>query len=78
MPTILREKGYRVSFFMADGGEPAHVHVSKENRGAKFWMSPVRLARNFGLAPHELREAAELLVGNESAILAAWNECFGS
>ncbi len=30
MPTVLRERGYRFSFYSYDLGEPIHVHVTKE------------------------------------------------
>jgi len=78
VPTILRHKGYRISFYMADHGEPAHVHVTAaDGRGAKFWI-PARLARNFGLREHELREVLEILIENEKLILEKWNEIFGN
>lgn len=78
MPTILHHKGYRISFFMADGSEPVHVHVTAaDGRSAKFWV-PARLARNFGLREHELREVLEILISNETLILEKWNEIFSN
>lgn len=77
MPTVQRLKGYRVGFFAADLDEPAHVHVKKEKREAKFWIDPfVRLARNKGFRPHELNEIDKLLNENRDGLLEVWNEYY--
>ena len=76
MRTILRYKGYRISFYMADGAEPVHVHVTAaDGRGAKFWI-PAQLEWNKGLRSHELREIVKILVKNEKLIYEKWNETF--
>jgi hypothetical protein len=36
MPTVLKQGSYRVFFYAGDRGEPAHVHVERENCMAKF------------------------------------------
>jgi hypothetical protein len=78
MPTVLRAKGYRIGFFMGDRAEPAHVHAARaDGRSAKFWVAPVRLARNFGLRQHELAEVADLIGEHQAFILEKWNEAFG-
>ncbi|MBV8488355.1 MAG: DUF4160 domain-containing protein [Planctomycetaceae bacterium] len=41
---------------------------------AKFWLNPVSLAHNLGFKPKELRAIERLLVANEAALLAAWQE----
>lgn len=77
MPTVLRERGYRIGFYMGDRQEPPHVYVvNSDGRSAKFWI-PAQLARNFGFRPHELREVLEILLENETLILEKWNEYFG-
>ena len=77
MPTVLRQKGYRIGFYMGDRSEPPHVHVVHiDGRSAKFWI-PAQLARNLGLRSHELREVLEILLENETLILEKWNEYFG-
>ncbi len=43
MPTILRVGPYRFSFYAGDQDEPEHIHVSRDNLVAKFWLDPVRL-----------------------------------
>jgi hypothetical protein len=79
MPTVLRLKGYRVSFFVADADEPAHVHVSREKMEAKFWLAPfVRLAKNKGFRPHDLNVIERLLAEHQDELLETWNAYFES
>jgi hypothetical protein len=77
MPTALRIKGYRIGFFSADLNEPPHVHVTKEDRIAKFWLQPVRLVKNRGFARHELNEIDAILAQHEQELLIKWHEYFG-
>ena len=74
MPTILREKGYSVKLFVAEQGEPAHVHVRRDDAQVKAWLSPVRLTRNRGFRPQELSEIFRILQAHESELIAAYNE----
>jgi hypothetical protein len=45
---------------------------------AKFWLGPVRLARNFGFTARELRRIAILIQANEQRLLEAWYGFFGA
>lgn len=74
MPTILREKGYRIGFYSSEPDEPAHVHVHKAGSEAKFWLAPVQLSWNKGFRESELREIARILEQHETQLLEAWNE----
>ena len=74
MPTILREKGYRIGFYSSEPDEPAHVHVRKAGCDAKFWLDPVQLSWNKGFREIELREVMRILQRNEIMLLDAWNE----
>ena len=50
MLVVLRVKGYKFFFYEADvANEPPHVHVSKEGNEAKFWLDPIKVAREGGL-----------------------------
>lgn len=77
MPTVLRIKGYRIGFFSADGDEPPHVHITKAENTAKFWLDPVQLADNTGFARHELNEIYDLVHEHQQELIGAWNEYFG-
>lgn len=61
MPAIQIPGPYEFAFFSNESGEPPHVHVSREAKECKFWIGPVRLAKNWGLPAHELRKIETLL-----------------
>ena len=74
MPTVLREKGYRIGFYSSEPDEPPHVHVHKAGCEAKFWLGPVQLSWNKGFRDGELGEIARILEAHETQLLEAWNE----
>lgn len=74
MPVILRIKGYRFRFYEADLDEPPHVHVAKDAKEAKYWMTPIALARSRGFREHELNEIERILVEYKDDILEAWRK----
>jgi len=45
MPVVLRVHGYKFWFYMADIVEPPHVHIGKDGNEAKFWLNPLKIAR---------------------------------
>ena len=77
MPTVLRERGYRFSFYSYDLGEPIHMHVTKAGCEAKFWLHPTRLAWNRKFRENELMEIIEILSAHETIITEKWNERLG-
>jgi hypothetical protein len=74
VPTILREKGYRIGFYSSEPDEPAHVHVTKAGCEAKFWLGPVQLEWNKGFRDGELRDLVRILETHEPQLIRAWNE----
>ena len=78
MPTVLRHGPYRVYFYSHEPGEPPHVHVDRDDSSAKFWLSPVALAVNFGFAARELRTIQEIIETNQQRLIKAWNDYFGT
>lgn len=77
-PTVLQSGPYRLFFFSSDRGEPAHVHVARERKAAKFWIGPVRIEYKHGFSKTELAKVAALVRKHESAIKRAWHEYFGT
>ncbi len=77
MPTILREGPYRFYFYSNEQGEPEHVHIDRENRSAKYWLNPVRLAHNIRFKPEELRKLNYLVIVKRLKFLEAWYGYFG-
>lgn len=78
MPTVLRIGPYRFYFFSHETAEPPHVHIDRENISAKFWLTPVSVARNFGYDAQELNKLFKLVVEHQKYLLEAWNGYFGS
>ncbi|MEP7354071.1 MAG: DUF4160 domain-containing protein [Acidobacteriota bacterium] len=78
MPTVLRSGPYRIYFHSHEPNEPAHVHVDRDALSAKFWLSPVALARNLGFSPLELRQIQRIVKQNEMLLVERWNARFGS
>jgi hypothetical protein len=61
VPTVLKIGRYRFHFYSNEGDEPAHIHVRCADGECKFWLDPVGLARNRGVAPHDVREIERLV-----------------
>jgi hypothetical protein len=78
MPTLLRWNGYRFFFYSADGGEPAHVHVSKGGSEAKIWLGDLTVAVNFGYSSQELSEIIRKARDQRDSFLEAWNDHFAN
>lgn len=76
MPTILIVGPYRLFFWASDRNEPPHVHVERDDRIAKFWLSPVRLQNNGGFPSAEINRIFRLVQEREEDCLRKWNEYF--
>jgi len=78
MPTLARIGPYRIYFYSHDRGEPAHVHVDRDDRTAKFWLTPVTLAYDIGFRAKELRDVQRLVNEHAHEFLEVWNDNFGA
>ena len=76
MPTVLRIGPFRFFFYSNEKGEPAHIHIQRDNSLAKFWLKPIALASSTRFSPTELRKLQQLVAENKDGFLEAWNECF--
>ena len=76
MPTVARAGPYRLFFYAGDGEEPEHVHVERDDRVAKFWLSPVRLQRSGGFSPAEIGQVARIVNQHRNQLQEAWHEYF--
>jgi hypothetical protein len=77
LPTVLRIGPYRFYFYSADGWEPPHVHVEREDATAKYWLDPVRMEISRGFNRADLSRIERLVLENTDFLLEAWNEYFG-
>jgi hypothetical protein len=73
MPTVLRKGPYRFHFYSREPGEPPHIHVARDDFEAKFWLVPVTLSKNYGLAPHEIPKILGIIRKNADVLIDAWN-----
>jgi hypothetical protein len=78
MPTVLRVKGYRFFFFSLEGQEPPHVHVEAAEKFAKFWLTPVSLAKSRGFRSGELTEIQRIVQENRELFEEKWHEHFSN
>jgi len=75
MPVVLRVAGYKFFFYQADvANEPPHVHVTKDQNEAKFWLDPVRIAREGRFRKSDLRDIERIIVDNLAFLLNAWKK----
>ncbi|MCX6049204.1 MAG: DUF4160 domain-containing protein [Chloroflexi bacterium] len=65
---------YEVRFYEYDLNERPHVHVRREGKQAKFWLTPIELFQNRGYADHELSKIEQLLRKNRQRLLTLWDE----
>ena len=75
MPTVLRIGSFRFHFYSDEGQEPAHIHVRTSDGECKFWLEPtIRLARNRGVRPQDLRRIEQLVFDNQDVLRRAFDE----
>jgi Domain of unknown function (DUF4160) len=67
-------EGFRFGFFSNENNEPPHVHITKGDGMAKFWMGEdVFLAESYGFKKQELKKAWLLAIKYKDEILNSWN-----
>jgi hypothetical protein len=76
MPTVLRIGPYRFFFFAGDRDEPAHIHIEREDKVAKFWLDPVRLQSSGGFSRNEIIRIHKIVGENQPQLREAWNAYF--
>ncbi len=76
MPTLLREGPYRFYVVSGDRGEPAHVHVQRDDRFAKVWLEPVELESSGRFSPAELRGILRIVARHQTELIEAWHDYF--
>jgi hypothetical protein len=74
MPTVLRIGSFRFHFYSDESTEPPHIHVRTPDGACKFWLTNVRLARNRGVRPIDLRAIQRLVHEHRTLLLASYHE----
>lgn len=73
MPTVLRIGAFRFHFYSDERNEPPHIHVDTPDGECKFWLDPIKLARNRNVKPHVVREIEKLVFENLVALRKAYD-----
>ncbi|PNW36743.1 UNVERIFIED_CONTAM: hypothetical protein BEN50_02005 [Euhalothece sp. KZN 001] len=79
MPTVLREKGYRVVIYPNDH-QPAHVHVLKAGGEIKVDISQlgdIQVIAVVGMKNKEALTALKLVIEHQKFLLSKWEEIHG-
>ncbi len=76
MPTVLRVGPYRFFFYSGDKVEPPHVHIERENKVAKFWLSPVKIQKSGRFSRTEIVKLHRLTEQYQTLLLEKWYEYF--
>ena len=74
MPTVLRIRSFRFHFYSDERNEPPHIHVATPDGECKFWLEPVSLARNKGVAPKTVRKIETLVFIHRHFLKEKYNE----
>ena len=74
MPTVMKIGPFRFHFYSDEGNEPPHIHVATPEGECKFWLQPVRLARNKGLPPLTIRRIEKLVFENQLLFMVKYDE----
>jgi hypothetical protein len=78
MPTVLKIGPYRFFFYAGDKDEPAHIHVEREDKIAKFWLDPVRLQNSGGFGRIEISKIHKIIYENQTKLSEEWDEYFSN
>ena len=77
MPTVLEVNGYKLKFFSNETNEPAHVHITKADGNAKYWLLPVcEEDYSYGFTARERRDIKGLVTKHREQLIKKWNEYF--
>lgn len=74
MPTVLRIGSFRFHFYSDERNEPPHIHVETPTGECKFWLDPVRLARNRHVAPRIVRQIEKLVFEKQDFLMEKYRE----
>jgi hypothetical protein len=74
MPTVLKIGSFRFHFYSDEGKEPPHIHIETPEGECKFWLDPVRLARNQGVPPRIVRNIEKIVFEYNTLLMEKYNE----
>ncbi len=76
MPTVFTINGFRFYFYSNENDEPIHIHISKGEGNAKYWIEPLLEEYSYGFTNKQRREINKIISENIQTIKKAWDEHF--
>ncbi len=77
MPTVLVVNGYKFKFFSNENDEYPHIHITKGDGNAKYWLVPkCKEEYSYGFTARERRDIKELVNQHKGSLIKKWNEYF--
>lgn len=77
-PKPLEREGYKFYFWSDEGSEPPHVHVSRGDGNAKWWLAPeLKEEYAYGSRSQERKRIKQLITEHHEVLLRAWKTHFG-
>ena len=77
MPTVFEIYGFCFFFYSNEGNEPMHIHISKDNAAAKYWIEPdISEEYSYGFKVKERKVIRKLIIERRTEIIEKWNEYF--
>ncbi len=78
MPTVLSSGRIDSSSSQSTATNHPHIHIRREKMVAKLRLDPIALEKAGGFSRSELNRLARLVEENQTRLLEAWYEYFGS
>jgi hypothetical protein len=72
----MRSGAFRFHFYSDEGNEPPHVHIETPEGECKFWLDPIRLARNNGVSPRTIRLIEKIIFEKQDFFKEKFNDYF--
>jgi hypothetical protein len=77
VPTLLIFKGFKFYFYSNENKEPTHIHISKGDASAKWWLLPeIAEEYSYGFNTNERRIIAQVINENSESFIKKWNGYF--
>lgn len=77
MPTVLEVNGYRFKFFSNENDELPHIHITKGEGSAKYWLMPDCVEEYaYRFTVQQQRDIRILINKNRTLLINKWNEYF--
>ncbi len=77
MPTLLIWQGHKFRFYALDVDEPPHIHIVKDDKSLKVWLTSLEVARNKGYNEREVSRLLAVVAERRQEWIGAWNDFFG-